>query len=132
MGLRTGGKVLGGGPSEVADCGRGQARLQLADPTRWGLADPVVPHLWVDKLGGTAGEQSRPSNPGLQRGEIKPQTSHLKTPVGVEATAGETPSLTGEFLGETHRGLEHAQAQPPTPESAPVGPNLIVGSGGSD
>ena len=24
--------------------------------------------------------------------------------------AGETPSLTGEVLGETHRGLEHAQA----------------------
>ena len=26
--------------------------------------------------------------------------------------AGETPSLTGEFVGETHRGLEHAQAHP--------------------
>ena len=36
----------------------------------------------------------------------------MKTPVGVEAAAGETPNLTGEFVGETHRGLEHAQAHP--------------------
>ena len=32
--------------------------------------------------------------------------------MGVEAAAGETPSLTGEFIGETHRGLEHTQAHP--------------------
>ena len=36
----------------------------------------------------------------------------FKTPVGVEAAVGETPSLTGEVVGETHRGLEHAQAHP--------------------
>ena len=36
----------------------------------------------------------------------------MKTPVEVKATAGETPSLTGEFIGETHRGLERAQAHP--------------------
>ena len=29
--------------------------------------------------------------------------------MGAEAAGGETPSLTGEFIGETHRGLEHAQ-----------------------
>ena len=29
---RTRGKVAAGGPSEVAGCGTGQARLQLADP----------------------------------------------------------------------------------------------------
>ena len=62
-----------GGPTEAVDCGTGQARLQLADPTR--LADPVTPHLRIDKSGGTAGERSRPRNPGLQLGEIKPQTS---------------------------------------------------------
>ena len=56
----------------------------------------------------------------------------MKTPVGVEAAAGETPTLTEEFVGETHRGLERAQAHPPTQESAPEGPSLIVGSGGSD
>ena len=33
-------------------------------------------------------------------------------PVGVGAAAGETPSLTGEVVGETHRGLEYAQAHP--------------------
>ena len=32
--------------------------------------------------------------------------------MGVEAAAGETPSLTGEFIGETHRGLECAQVNP--------------------
>ena len=42
---RTRGKVGAGGPSEVADCGTGKARLQLADPTRWWLADPKAPHL---------------------------------------------------------------------------------------
>ena len=30
--------------------------------------------------------------------------------MGVGAAAGETPSVTGEVVGETHRGLEHAQA----------------------
>ena len=32
--------------------------------------------------------------------------------MGVGAAAGETPSLTGEVVGETHRGLERAQAHP--------------------
>ena len=36
-----------------------------------------------------------------------------KTPVGDEVTAGETPSLTGEFAGETHRGLELTQTHQP-------------------
>ena len=36
----------------------------------------------------------------------------MKTPVGVGVAAGETPSLTGEVVVETHRGLEHAQAYP--------------------
>ena len=49
-------KAADGGLSEVADCGMGHARLQLADPTRWWLADPVAPHSHIDKLGGTVGE----------------------------------------------------------------------------
>ena len=77
------------------------------------LADWAVPHWRAGKLGGTTGEWDRPQNPGLQRGEIKPQNLWLKTPVGVEAAAGETPSLTGEFVGETHRVLERAQAHLP-------------------
>ena len=72
---RTVGQKAAGRPREVADCGTGQARLQLADLTRWWLADPAAPHLCIDKPGGTAGERSRPHNPGLQHGEIKPQTS---------------------------------------------------------
>ena len=36
----------------------------------------------------------------------------MKTPVGVGAAAGDTPSLTEEVVGETHRGLERAQAHP--------------------
>ena len=32
--------------------------------------------------------------------------------MGVEAAVGETPSLTGEFVGETHRDLERAQVHP--------------------
>ena len=72
---RTHSKAAAGRPSEVADCGAGQARLQLADPTRWWLAAPAAPHSRIDKLGGMAGERSRPHNPGLQHGEIMPQTS---------------------------------------------------------
>ena len=33
--------------------------------------------------------------------------------LGVEAAAGETHSLTGEVVGETHRVLECTQAHPP-------------------
>ena len=54
----------------------------------------------------------------------------MKTPVVVEAAPGETPSLTGELVGETHWVLEHTQAHPL--ESAPEGPNLIVGRRGRD
>ena len=72
---RTHRKGEAGGPGEVADCGAGQARRQLADPTRWWLADPAAPHSHIDRPGGTAGEQNRLRNPGLQGGEIKSQTS---------------------------------------------------------
>ena len=65
-GLTVGG-LAAGEPSEMVDCGTGQAVQQLADP--------AAPHSHLDKLGGTAGEQSRPRNPGLQLREIKPQTS---------------------------------------------------------
>ena len=97
--------MAAGGPREVADCGTGQAMRQLADP--------AAPLLHKYKLGGTARERNRRSNPGLQLQERKPQTSDWKHLWGVEeAAAGETPSLTGEVVGETHRGLECAQAHP--------------------
>ena len=68
---RTHRKAAAGGPREVADCGTRQARLQLADPTRWWLADPAAPHLHIDRPGGTEGERNRLRNPGLQRGGNK-------------------------------------------------------------
>ena len=77
------------------------------------LVDWVVVHSRADKPGGATGEQGSQYNPGFQHGEIEPQNLRLKTHVGVEAAAGETPSLTGEFTGETHKVLEHAQAHLP-------------------
>ena len=60
---RTRGKAAAGGPREVADCGAGQARLQLAYPTRWWLADPAAPHLRIDEPGRMAGEQKQTAQP---------------------------------------------------------------------
>ena len=54
---RTHGKVAAGRPSEVADCGAEQAKLQLTSKAAAG------------------GLGNRPHNPEFQRGEIKPQTS---------------------------------------------------------
>ena len=78
------------------------ARSQLADRARGQLVDWVVSHSHTDKPGGITGEQDRPRNPGFQYREIKPQNLWLKKPVGV-AVVGETPNLTGEFVGETYR-----------------------------
>ena len=52
-------------------------------------------------------------------------------PLGVGEAAGESASLTGEVVGETHRGLWHAKAHP-LGKQAPEGPSLIVGSGVKD
>ena len=71
------GKTVAGGPIEAADCGAGQARLQLAskeqleDPARQKLVDLAVPHSHTDIPGGTKGEQNRPSNPGAPVHENK-------------------------------------------------------------
>ena len=59
MGSRVAGtfdKAVADGHSKVVDCGAEWSRLQLADPTRWWLEDPVAPHSCIDKPGGTAGE----------------------------------------------------------------------------
>ena len=57
LGGENRGKAAAGGPSEVADCGTGQARLQLASEAAAG------------------GPGDRPHNPEFQHGEIKPQTT---------------------------------------------------------
>ena len=54
---RTHSKVVAAGPSEVADCGAGGAKLQLT-----GEATP-------------GGPGDRPLNPKFQLREIKPQTT---------------------------------------------------------
>ena len=53
---RTHSKAADGKTSEVVDCGAGQARLRLEDPTRWWLAAPMAPHSRIDKPGRMAGE----------------------------------------------------------------------------
>ena len=77
--------------------------LQLADPTRWWLADPAAPHLHIDKPGGTAGEPSRPWNPGPQRGEIKPQTTDWKHLWGLRLQWEKLPASQESSL-EGHTG----------------------------
>ena len=79
--------------------------------SRQQLVDQAVPHLHADKPGGTTGEPDRLNNPGLQRGEIKPQNLWLQKLVSV-AVVGGTPSFTGEFVGEAHRVLGHTQTHP--------------------
>ena len=64
---RTSSRATAGGPGPVS--------WQPADWARWWLADWEVPHSPENKPGGTTGEQDKPGNPGLQRGEMKPQTS---------------------------------------------------------
>ena len=100
---RTRGKAAAGRPREVADCRTGQARLQLADPT--------APHSRIDKPGGMAGERSRLHNPGIQHGKYEASKPLTVKTCGV-AAVGETPSRTGEFVGETHRVLECTEAHP--------------------
>ena len=63
---------------------------------------------WEEQLGSETDCATQGSSPG----KLNSQKLWLKTPVGVEA-AGETPSLTGEFVGETHRVLECTQTHPP-------------------
>ena len=79
----AGDKAAAGGPSKVADCGTVQARLELADPTRWWLTDPVAPHSHIDKPGGTKGEPSRPQNPRAPTRGNKASNHRLKTPWGL-------------------------------------------------
>ena len=74
--------------------------------------EQVVSQLCACKPGGTTGEWDRPHNPGLQYGQINPQSLWLETPVGVEAVVGETPSFTGEFVGDP-QGPRVYQIHPP-------------------
>ena len=88
------------------------------------LADPAAPHSHIDKQAGKVKETAQCRAPAQGN---KASNHQLKTPVGVEAATGETPSLTGEFVGSPR-----TYTNPPTQEAAPEGPNLLVGSGRTD
>ena len=92
--VRTHSKAAAGGPSKVADCGAGWAKVRLASERA------------------TGGPGDKLHNPDPAPGN-KASNHQLKTPMGVEVAAGETPSFTGEFAGETHRVLECTQTHPP-------------------
>ena len=53
----------------------GAGHAAASRPHKVVAADPATPHSRIDKLGETVEERNRPSNPGLQLGEIKPQTT---------------------------------------------------------
>ena len=109
-------------------------RWRLAEQVRWylveraRLAEQTVPHLHADKLGGTTGEWDRLWNPGSQHGKIKLQTSDWKNLWGLRC---------GEKLPASQESVRDPQGpkmytNPPTWESAPEGPNLLVASCRSD
>ena len=64
---------------------------------------------WEENLG----SKTDCATQGSSTGKESLKTSGCKKPIGVEA-AGETPSLTGELVGETHMVLECTQIYPPT------------------
>ena len=63
-------------------------------------------HVWVNQ------EEQQITQPRVPAWGNKASKPLTETPVGVEA-AGETLSLIGEFVGETHKVLEHTQTHPP-------------------
>ena len=69
-------------------------------------------HICSHKTGGPKWERNRPHDLRAPGWEIKPQSTVIENPLGVEAATGETPGLTAEFVGETHRVPEHRQAHP--------------------
>ena len=72
------------------------------------------------------GERDRSCNPGLQRGEIKPQTSDWKCPWGWGDSRRDSQShKRGRWRDQQG---PRVCTSPPTREPAPEGPNLIVGS----
>ena len=71
----------------------------------------MAPHSRIDKLDKWWGAKQTTQPRAPARGN-KASNLCLEIPAGVGAAAGETPRLTGEVVGETHGGLECAQAHP--------------------
>ena len=97
---------------------------------RW-LEDWAVPHcVWKTRKKNWGTRQTtQPRVPVQGNKASKPLAVKIWGGGGC-AAVGETLSLTEEFVGVTHRVLEHTH--PPTWESAPEGPNLLMGCGRSD
>ena len=92
---RTPGMAAAGRHDEAVDCRPGGLTFECRQTGRnnWGVRQTKQPRV--------PAQGNKASN------------FWLKTPVGVEAAVEKTPSLTGEFIGETHRVLECSQAHPP-------------------
>ena len=73
---------------------------------RWRLEDWAVPHLHVDNREEQLRRDTDCATQDSSAGKQSLRISAGKNLWGV-AVVGETPSLTGEFVGETHRVLEH-------------------------
>ena len=119
-----------GGAETGSQAKRTRGKRRLVDPWRggglWSAAGKAAAG-WQGSSWWTGWQTEQPKAPA--RGN-KVSNLWLKTPVGVEAAAGEIPSLTGEFVGDPQG--PRAYTSPPTRESALEGPTLLVGSGGSD
>ena len=95
-------------------------------PARRRLADQKVPHLPVDKPGGTTGDGDRLHNPALQHWDKK-----ISKPLAVKICRG-----CGDRRNrQPHRRVHwrdpwgpRMYTSPPTQKSAPEGPNSFVGS----
>ena len=87
---------------------------------------PLGPHSCIDKPGGMVGGAKQTAQPRAPAWGNKASNLQLKTPMGVEEAAGETPRLTGEFIGETYRGLERTQT-PHSGNSKCKGPDARIG-----
>ena len=106
------------------------ARWRLENPVRQGILDWAVPHLHADKPGRTTGEPDRPCNAGFQyRGNKASKPLTEKTCEGCSSRINCQPQ---RRVGWRDPQGPRTYTDPPTWESAPEGPNLLVGSGGSD
>ena len=95
----------------------------------WWQADQAVPHSCADKLGGTL-ETDRRHNPGFQHRKPKPQ-KHLVVKICGGCGIGRNSQPHGRVHWRQPQG-PRMYTNTPTQESAPEGPNLLVGSRGSN
>ena len=90
--------------------------------------DPTFVHREAWGNNGGARQTTKPKVSVRKTKDSKPQD--VKKSVGV-VVVGETTSLTGQFVGETHRVLKCTQTHPPANQYLKEH-NPLVGSKGSD